>query len=252
MDSDEPKFAPRLENIETQWSLLQRAHHGTIVSGNDARKSLVLRYASAIRSYVKAMTGNEADTDELSQDVVVRLMKGDFAGADPDRGRFRDLLKVAVRNMVRNHWDKSNRRKGVNYDLALAADQAEGASEDPWLDGWRKNIIDIAMGRLEAYQHQHDGNISHSVLKIRMDFPDLDSTGLAEKISTEQGREINAATYRQQLRRARIRFAQYLVEEIANGLDTSDPQRVQEELISVGLFEHIKDVLPDEWQENTA
>lgn len=99
--------------IETEWTMFRNAHHHSGATGAEARNSLVLRYATAIRSYVRAITGSESEADELSQDVIVRLLNGDFAGADPDRGRFRDLLKVAVKNMTRNHWAKENRRKGV-------------------------------------------------------------------------------------------------------------------------------------------
>ena len=66
-------------------------------------------------------------------------------------------------------------------------------------------------------------------------------------ISKEHDREVSAATFRQQLRRARVRFAEYIVEEVANGIDSFKPERVYEELISIGLFEHVKDVMPSDW-----
>ena len=66
----------------------------------------MLRYSAAIRRYMRAILQDHARADELAQDAVVRLLSGDFAGADPNRGRFRDLLEVSVRNMARNHWEK--------------------------------------------------------------------------------------------------------------------------------------------------
>lgn len=116
------EFAPRLDMIETEWTMFRNAHSGTMAGGEAARNQLVLRYASAIRDYVRALTKNDTDADELSQDVIMRFLNGDFGGADPNRGRFRDLLKVAVRNMTRSWWAKENRRQGVDYDLALEAD----------------------------------------------------------------------------------------------------------------------------------
>ena len=247
--NDENEFAPRLDMIETEWTMFRHAHE-TGVTGTEAKSTLVLRYATAIRSYVKAMTRSDTDADELSQDVIVRLLKGDFAGADPDRGRFRDLLKVAVKNMTRNHWSKENRRKGVDYDLSL-----EGGSDttqeidDQWSESWRDNVLDIVWARLQSQQDAKPGTILFSALRLRTDHPEADSTRLAELISQEHDREINAATYRQNLRRARVRFAEFVVEEVANGLDEPNPQRIQEELISIGLFEHIKDVLPENWSQ---
>lgn len=250
-DQEKPQeFAPRLDQIETRWSLLRKAHEGTVVSGSDARNTLVMRYSPAIRSYVRAVTRNEEEADELAQDVVVRILKGDFAGADPDRGRFRDLLKVAVRNMVRNYWDKKNRRRTADLDVYDAEQGEVDAENDPWLESWRNNLLEITWARLEQYQVDHDGSVAYSVLKLRAEHPQDDSTQLAEKLSESAGRPIKPDTTRQQLRRARVRFAEFLVEEIADGLDQPDPERVQQELISLGLFEHIKDALPKEWKED--
>ena len=110
-----PNPPGRLDAITTRWSLIRQAHM-VDRDAAEARKALVLRYAKAVRSYVGGMLRNREDADELAQDVVVRLLKGDFAGADPTRGRFRDLLKTAARNMVRNFWEKQSRRRPVDAD----------------------------------------------------------------------------------------------------------------------------------------
>ena len=246
----EPQFSPRLDQIETQWSLLLRAHE---ISSSDALHALVLRYSPAIRGYVRNLTRNDADADELAQEVVVRILKGDFSGANPKRGRFRDLLMVAVRNMVRNHWGRVNRgpKTGVEFPEAVEpSDLSSGTNlseDDDWLNQWRANLIEIGMSRLERYQRENPESAAYLALQLRSSFPDLDSTGLAQKLSEMTGREINAANYRQILKRGRVRFAEYIVEEIAQGLETADVSRVQEELITVGLFEYIRDVLPDAW-----
>src|SRR5262245_5988742 len=99
----------RIDAITTRWSLLRLAHDAS-ADTVQARQALVLRYASAIRRYLGAVLRSRDDADELAQEVIVRLMRGDFAGADPSRGRFRDFLKTAVRNMVSNHWSKQSRR----------------------------------------------------------------------------------------------------------------------------------------------
>jgi len=244
-------FAPNLDMIETRWSILRRAYQPDAASAADARSFLVLRYAPAIRGYVQALTRNEADADELAQDVIVRLIQGDFAGADPNRGRFRDLLKVSVKNMVRSFWDKRQRRGAI--DKRLAEDSAreesyEQETDEAWSNQCRDSLIETAMGRLEEYQKANAGNVFYDALRIRSTFPELDSTGLAAELSKLHGREINAANYRQQLKRARTRFAEYIVEEVAQSLDMANADRIQEELIELGLYDYIKDVLPPNWQ----
>jgi RNA polymerase sigma factor (sigma-70 family) len=249
MDS-ESRFAPQLDKVETRWSLVKRAHLGDSTDARDARNSLVLRYAPAIRGYVAALTRHSADADELSQDIVVRLIQGDFGGADPARGRFRDLLKISVRNHVRNFWDKQGRRDKANRRIAEEAGSpvASPVAEEDFDSSWRSNLIELGLARLEQYQADNPGNLYFDVLHLRSSHPELDSTALASRLSATRGREINAAGYRQQLKRARTRFAEFLVEEIADGLDQPSLDSVQDELIAVGLLDYIRDVLPEAWQ----
>lgn len=247
-ESNPPEFAPRLDMIETQWSILRRAHKGTMEGGGDAKNALVMRYSSAVRSYIRKIVDNDSDANDLAQEIVVRMLKGDFAGADSNRGKFRNLLKVAVKNMIRNHWAKAKVRKNVDYDLNL--EEGKGSEVDfdeSWTKSLRDNILEIAWSGLNEYQEQNQGSVAHTVLRLRVNSPKSSSTELAEALSRAIGREVNAATYRQQLRRARVRFAEYIAEEIADGLHEPSPELVREELISLGLFEFIKDVLPENW-----
>ena len=141
-DRHESVLASRLEAIPTRWSLVQQAHTDAPQNATAARQTLVLRYAKSIRRYVGGMVKSREDADELAQDVVMRLMKGDFGGADPTRGRFRDLLKTATRNMVHSHWEKSNRRKTADHDLDLVGREEV---EDPrWVAEWQSNVLEHA------------------------------------------------------------------------------------------------------------
>lgn len=234
-------MAERIDAISTRWSLLRLAH-GSHPDTTKARQMLVLRYSSAVRRYVGAIVREGDDADELAQDVVLRLMRGDFAGADPNRGRFRDFLKIAVRNMIHNHWAKSKRRQAD----PLSSDplSLDNEREADWLAAWQKSVLDQAMQSCRA---DEAGSGAYALLKLRMEFPDATSEELAAKLSAKLNTPIKPDTCRQMLRRARLRLAEELVDEIKNGLDDESPARVLDELAALGLLEQVKDFLPSDY-----
>lgn len=236
----------RLDRINTQWSLVRRAHSDATLSSGEARQALVLRYSSAIRKYIGAIVRDDAKADDIAQDAMVRLMRGDFAGADADRGRFRDLLKTSVRNMVRNHWSKENRRRPADLEVGELPLEDDSNEDENWVEAWRNNLLDLAWGELLDYQRTHKGSVAHSVLKLRTDYPDADSDELAERLADELGRPVRADAYRQQLKRARGRFAEMLIKQIADVVDATSSDAIQDELASLGLLEQVRDYLPED------
>ncbi|MDZ4821162.1 MAG: sigma-70 family RNA polymerase sigma factor [Planctomycetota bacterium] len=235
----------RIEAIPTQWSMIRRAHlDGKPENATDARRQMVLRYSVAIRRYVGAIVRSPEEADELSQDVVMRMMRGDFGGADPERGRFRDLLKTAVRNMIRNHWDKSNRRRSVDFDLDLLAEQQDQARDAQWTAAWQKTLLDHTWARMKSEQ-DGKGNAGYQALRLRAEFPEASSEELAEKLSQALKTPVKADAYRQTLRRARIKFAEHLFAEIRAGLDDDSTERIEEELVNLELLEIVRDFMPD-------
>lgn len=244
--SDDPAS---LRDINTEWSLLRLAHEDTIAGSDAARRAMLLRYGPAVRRYVAVVVRDPHAADEVAQEVMVRMMRGDFGVADPKRGRFRDLLRHSVRNMVRNYYAKENRRRGVELDESLEP-AADEAPDDPWLSEWIRTLLDSTWRALERYQAQTSGSVAYTILKLRQEHPDDESEVLAERLAKSAGKSFNAAGARQQLRRARLRFAQYLVEEVAQGLRDPSPQAVEDELMSLGLMEFVRDFLPDDWQQS--
>jgi RNA polymerase sigma factor (sigma-70 family) len=210
---------------------------------------LALRYRAAIRSYVGALVKDQQEADEVAQEVLLRMLRGDFAGADPERGRFRDFLKVAVRNMVRSHWARKQRREGPVDPTWLAATAADVSPADIELTAaWRRSVLQVTLSALDQHQRSHAGNVFGTLLRLRIDHPDDDSEQLAARLSAVVGRPFRADAARQQLRRARLRFAQLLVEELARGLSDPTPARLEEELNETGLMEYVRDFLPPDWR----
>lgn len=239
----------RLDEIPTQWSLLRLAHRDSLLASGEARNALVLRYAGAIRHYVGALVRDEQEADELAQEVVMRLLKGQFAAASPERGSFRRMLMVAAHNLVRTHYARKNRRASTDVDLALIGELPdEPALEAEGLARWKQALLELAWKALEEHERHTAGSVAHAVLRLRAEHPDDSSDQLAARLSAKVGKPVKADTLRQHLRRARVRFAQAVLEEVARGLDDPTPARVEEELIETGLMPYVQDLLPDDWR----
>jgi DNA-directed RNA polymerase specialized sigma24 family protein len=245
-----PGKETRLDQIATNWSLLRLAHQNSVTAAGAARNALVLRYSGAIRKFLGILVHQEQDADELSQEILVRMLRGDFARAAPERGRFRDYLAVAARNLVKAYWSRKARQTGQDLDVnQFAAPEAdESPYDDQLIATWRRSLLDMAWSALEEYQRTHKGSVSFTLLRLRADFPDDDSEQLAARLSEILGRPVRADAVRQQLRRARLRFAEFLLEEVARGLDDPTPERVEEELIEIGLMDYVRDFLPPDWR----
>ena len=204
MDADHD-IPSRLEAISTRWTLLRQAHAGSTFSSAEARNMLVLRYLPAVRRYVGVMMQGDEAAADVTQDILVRLLDGDFGGADPGRGRFRDLLKVAIRNMVRNDWARQKRRRPIAMDVSELAAEASDPDDGTWLIAWRKSVLDLAWNALEQQQRQQPGSVAYTLLRLRIDHPDDTSEQLAERLSRQLGKPVRPDALRQKLRRAQAR-----------------------------------------------
>jgi RNA polymerase sigma-70 factor (ECF subfamily) len=236
----------RLDNISTLSELLRHAHQPS-PDAVAARQALVMRYNRAVRRYLGALLPSGHDADEVAQEVVVKMLRGDFAGVNLERGRFRDYLKQAVRNTALDHVSRSQRSPATRDDLDLCA--AEGLGEEEWLTGWRNSLLAAALQALEVHQRQHTGNFSATVLWLLSEFPQEDSEQLATRVSASVGRSVRADAVRKQISRARRKLAELLLAEVKRTLDEPTPERVEEELIEVGLMPYVTAYLPGDWKE---
>ena len=230
--SSAPKSA--LDQISTRWAAVK-----------DPVKFL-MRYGPAIRKYLDALLKNVHDADEVSQDFLLRVLEHGFAGADPDRGRFRDYLKRAVRNAA---FTRLRRKDGAVRDegvLSGLADDDLDQADAEFLADWRRCLLDRAWRGLEAHQRRAAGNLFYTALRLAVDHPEEDSEALAARASEQAGRPLRADAFRKQLSRARRAFAQLLVQEVTLTLEKPTPEMLEEELGELGLLEYVRDYLPAE------
>jgi RNA polymerase sigma-70 factor (ECF subfamily) len=229
-----------LDRISTLWSVVCQARGGEPDAAN-AREQLLLRYSGAVRRYLLGAVRDPDTADDLFQEFSLRLMRGDLDRADPQRGRFRHFVKGVLFHLIADHHRQRARASPLPPDaLPLATVEApvEGADRE-FLRGWRDELLGRAWTALEQVERR-TGQPFHVVLRLRADCPDLDSAQMAQKLTASLGKPVTAAWVRQNLHRARGKFIELLVAEVAETLDQPSPDDLERELIDLDLFEYCR------------
>jgi RNA polymerase sigma-70 factor (ECF subfamily) len=230
----EPDDGDRISNITTAWTLLRRAHGG----GDDARAALellVVRYRGAVHRYLCKCVG-ETDAEDLTQQFVVALLEGKFHGADPAKGRFRNYLRRVLSNMTARHRHRS---LGRSLNVAGATEPAAPASDDLAFDAvWREQLIERTWVALKEVRLAW-----FEVLRLKIERPGLRSPELAVALGERLGRQQTAEAARQALHRAREKFADLLLEEVAHSLERPSAEALEEELAALELLEQCRTAL---------
>lgn len=223
-----------LDVITTQWSALR-----------DSNRFLI-RYAKAVRSYLQAFLGNAQDGDDVAHDFFVRVVERGFSNANPERGRFRDYLKIAVRNAALSHLRRRQRDPRSLEPSELPIADPESAANGEWLREWQACVLERAWRALERHQRASPGNLCYTVLRVYVDHADENSRVLAHRVAALVGRSLHADTFRKQLSRARRVFAQLIVAEVAQTLRHPTSSDIFQELVEIGLHDYVAPYLPQQ------
>jgi hypothetical protein len=161
------------------------------------------------------------------------------------RGRFRDFVKTALYHLVLNYQQARRRPR----PLPLKEGAAEPAVEPPSLAEsdaefaarWREELLRRAWEALADFERS-SGKPYHSVLRLQAEHSGQPSAELARQLAARLGRPCSADAFRQALHRARVRFAELLIAEVARSLQTDDDDQVEQELLDLGLFPYCRGV----------
>jgi DNA-directed RNA polymerase specialized sigma24 family protein len=242
---DPSNSGTRLNQIVTLWSVVRQARSDADDGGRAARAALLERYRGAIHRYLLGALRNPDTAEELAQDFAFRFLHGDLRGADRERGRFRDFVKGVLFHMVADYHQKKKKDPDLlssnmpepGEDCSVVAER-----EEAFRTSWRDELLARTWTALEA-DEKSTGQPFYTVLRFRADNPDLSSPQMAERLSAPLGKALTAAGVRKTLERARDRFADLLLDEIAQAMDTPSRDRLEEELIDLGLLEHCRSAL---------
>lgn len=240
---DEQGFQSRLSRIATRWTMLRKAHGPVEDDVQAAQAALFERYQRAIYGYLVTSLRDHDAADEVFQEFAVKFLSGGFRRADPSRGRFRDYLKTAIIRLMVDYRRKLARENPhfVPEAPELEAPAEEANPSESFDSVWRDELLTRAWKSLEAHE-QETGQPYHAVLHYRTQHPDQSSAEMAEGLTAQltPERPYTSAAVRKTLQRAREKFADLLIAEVAASLETGEPDAIEEELIDLGLVPYCR------------
>jgi RNA polymerase sigma-70 factor (ECF subfamily) len=241
MDPSNP--LEHLSQIETLWSMVLRANQGPDASAT-AQDKILKRYGGVVHRYLLGLVRDPHVADDLSQEFALRFLRGDFRNAHPDRGRFRNFVKSAIRNLVTDFY---RRKKAQPANLPLEAAELVGCEppvdlDEDFLASWRQELLARAWDLIKQKEERAKQPF-YTALRLRADRPELRSAQLAEEIGRALGRAVSDTWVRQVLFRARNLFAAFLLDDVIHSLENPTLEQAREELSDLGLLSHCSDAL---------
>jgi len=228
-DDDSKLFPP------TRWSLVAGSRNAE--SAGKALSELCHIYWFPVYAYFRSMDRDHHDSQDLAQGFFARILeRGDFAKADPDRGRLRTFLCVAARRYVisSDRRERCSKRGGNAVTVSLDSGKAEllyrntpchqGTPETCFDRHWATAVLEEATGRLASeYRARSKGELFAAL------YPYLGRharNGDQGETATALGMGIGA--FRMAVSRFRQRYGEILRETVADTL--ADPAKVEEEI----------------------
>jgi RNA polymerase sigma-70 factor (ECF subfamily) len=228
----------RLSQILTRWTLVFQAHETLADQAAHARQELAQRYLGAIYRYLLGAVRDPHLADDLAGEFALRLARGDLERATPERGRFRDLVKTILRNLVTDHF-----RKKRPMQLADGVEPTGPDGPGPEFDeDWRQELLNRAWEALQA-QEKQTGQPFYSLLRLKADRPERRSAELAEELSSRLGKPVSEAAVRKTLQRAREKFSELLFDEVGRSICSRALDDIEAELAALNLLTYCKPAL---------
>ena len=149
----------------TRWTIIDAARGGD----EDAFGLLVTRYRAPVIGYMRRR-GLASEAEDLSQEVFLRFFdKQILAGAEPAKGRFRNLLLAVARNVANAHVRQALTLKRGAGDAAHSLGEIDPPSPEKELETfdreWLANLLDLALRCLRSEYPRYYGAISRFLLQ---------------------------------------------------------------------------------------
>jgi hypothetical protein len=234
-----------LSRISTIWTDVLDAHGDDASAVRSAQNAIMERYSVAIHRYLCKVLGNSDAADEVFQQFALQFVRRTFRNADPQRGRFRDYIKISILNLVTRYRREQVGRGAVDMERLADEPIVHSADDEAALtESLRDELLSRAWIQLRDLEDS-TGTPFHLMLRLRVASPDATSEVLAERLgqALSPPRAVTAAGARKILERARLHMAQFVLDEVAKTLETPSRDELVEETRQLGLYPYCRKVL---------
>lgn len=242
----ESRNQDHLSQMSTSWTTFIQLHDDNLPTEErrQARQRFFERYQTVVRRFLAGVLKSWPYRDEAVEECfarfALRFVSGAFQSADPERGRLRDYLKRALRNLVVDYQREKSAGGLPLGDIEPVAETATGQDDDMFVNIWREELISRALDALAAEEGK-DGKRLYTVLRFRMDNPKMRSPEMAEALAARVGKKITPGWVRKRLLLARQRLVELLLAELTETLDRPTREEIEQELIDLKLLEYCGD-----------
>ena len=222
-----------LSQLDTPWTAILEDKNDRV---SDAQRHVLEYYGDCILRYLRKLAGDENVANDLGQEFAIRFIQGNYHNANPERGRFRDYLKALLRNLYNEYCRKQNKKKSIS--LTEVDEVAAVELQSDFDEIWRQTVLARTWEKLRVDELDH-ANSYYTVLKFRADHPTLRSSKIAEQLSVQIGKELTSDWVRQKLSRSRKRFAELLLVEVGDTVQSQEKSDIEAELAELRLLAYV-------------
>lgn len=220
----------------THWSVVLLAGQNDSAQATEALEKLCHAYWYPLYAFVRRKGHDPHTAQDLTQEFFARLLAGkELESVDRSKGKFRSFLLAAMKNLLANEWNRSQRQKRgggcVHFSLDAAAaedryqlDPADALTpEDIYERRWAETVVDSVTLRLKEEFAGAGMSERFEELKVYLlaDQEPVAYAEMARRLSISEG-AVRTAIYRM-----RQRYGELFRAEIAQTV-TSVPEMEEE------------------------
>jgi len=224
-----PMSGEHLTDLETSWTTIRIAHSPG-PAGQAAMSDLIGRYHDAVERYLRLKLRDQNLADEVFQEFWTKLLTHKLAGADNNKGRFRDYLRTVLHRLIIDHF---RTKKQVSLPPGDLLDPSR--PDEDYDRVWRETMIKRVWSSLETHEANTPKNRYATVLHLRVNNPDAPIEEIAKQLTEQVGTSVSPEAFRKTLQRARSKFLELLIMELRQTIHPADPEDIEAEINDLGL-----------------